>query len=418
VSKPDRLNETLKQQAPAAYACLSPLGRAAFTPQGIPAQAAQASSCLYKATMGQVTDGHGHAVPLPALAGVLDGLNTEQAFLYSAQGGMPALRQAWGQRIDQRGSSVDRSLPLVTHGLTHGLSLVADLFSQPGTPVLCPFPTWGNYRGLFGLRRGAELRSWNFFSADDDLNVSGFREALAKLDGPAIVLVNLPGNPTGCSPTLGQWNSMCEALVAHPGPLVVVCDDAYNGMVWEPGLLVASPFYDLVRDSDPDRLIAIKIDGATKELGFFGGRIGFLTFGVTGPAADVLEDKTAGLMRASISCLSGPSQAAVISALAHPEIDAQVQSLRDLLKSRYRALRQALPQLDGTCLRPRPFNAGFFALVHVSGQDADELRQKLIREYSVGLIAIRSVNALRIAYGAVDAGDIPELMSRLRASVN
>lgn len=413
----EHLNQTLRANAPAAWACLSPMGRDAVSPQGIPAQSAEARGCTYTATMGQVTDGHDHAVPLPALARALGGIDPEQAFLYSPQGGLSELRQAWRSRLLRAGSGGAHSLPLVTIGLTHGISLVADLFCEPGTPVLCPFPTWGNYSAAFGLRRGAALQSWPFFTDDGGLDIPAFEAALATLKVPAVVILNFPGNPTGCSPTLAQWDRIRAALLAHPTPLVVVCDDAYNGMVWESGLLVASPFNDLVRDADPARLLPIKVDGVTKELGFFGGRVGFLTFGIDGAAADALEDKAKALIRATVSCLPGPSQAAVLAALGDPALPAQEQHLKDLLRTRYDALRSALGQLDGTTLRPRPFNAGFFALIQVEGQDADTLRRMLIAEHSVGLIAITSVNALRIAYGAISAEDIPELVARLRRAV-
>ncbi len=414
MGKLERLNQTLEREAPAAFACLSAIGREAFMPQGIPAQAEEAQDCAYKATMGQVTDGQNQAVPLPALARALASLDINQAILYSPQGGMQALREAWGRRLDSRGRAVPRSHPLATNGLTHGLSLVADLFCGPDTPVLCPFPTWGNYRTIFSLRRGANPRFWRFFSDADTLNVEGFQAQLQELRGPAVVLLNFPGNPTGLSPTLAEWETMKRALLDHPGPLVVLCDDAYNGMVWEPGLLVSSPFYDLAQDADPARLLPIKVDGASKELGFFGGRVGFLTFGVSGEAGKALEDKAKVLIRGTISALSGPSQAAVISALGDPELEAQEAAFRGLLRERYVALRQGLRTLADTSLHPLPFNAGFFALINVQNEDADALRRRLIRDHSVGLIAIQSVNALRVAYGAISVEDIPELVSRIR----
>ncbi len=413
----EAVNTDLQHHAPAAWACLSRLGREAVTPQGIPAQAVEARRCTYKATMGQVTDGHDKAVPLPALARAFTAVDQEQAFLYSPQGGLPALRQAWAARLDTRGGTVSRSLPVVTNGLTHGVSLVADLFADPDTPVLVPWPTWGNYRSVFGLRRGAPQRRWRFFSDDHALDLGAFRRALAELQGPAIVVLNFPGNPTGCAPTLAEWATLRDALIAHPGPLVVLCDDAYTGMVWEPGLLVESPWFELTRQADPARLLPIKIDGATKELGFFGGRVGFLTFGIDGPAATALEDKTRAIIRGTISCLPGPSQAAVLAALGDPELAAQEAAFRAMLRERYIVLKDALGALADTRLHPEPFNSGFFALVRVEGEDVDALRRRLIAEHSVGLIAIPAVNSLRIAYGALALEDIPELVHRLRAAV-
>jgi len=414
LDKVEQLNQTLREHAPAAWACLSRSGRAAVTLVGIPAQSAEAKECTHKATMGQVTDGADNPVPLPALARSFAGMDPRSVFLYSAQGGVLALRQAWSERQARAGGGAPRTLPLVTQGLTHGVSLAAELFCDEGTEVLWPFPSWGNYTNIFCQRRGAVPRHWSFFDDTRRFNVEGFLAGLRALEGPAVVVLNFPGNPGGYAPTLAEWARIRDALLGHPGPLVVVCDDAYGGMVWEEGLLANSPFYELARRADPARLLPMKVDGATKELGFFGGRVGFATFGLDGPAGAALEDKALAVVRGTVSCLSGPGQTAVLSALNDPDLPRQEAAFRELLLRRYRALREALVQLEGTALEPYPFNAGFFALVGVTEGDADALRRRLIVEQSVGLVSVAGVNALRIAYGAIAAQDIAELMRRVR----
>ena len=54
-------NTRLQAVAPAVLAALSPLGKRAFFPKGIPFQAGQASGCRINATIGQITDGAGNA---------------------------------------------------------------------------------------------------------------------------------------------------------------------------------------------------------------------------------------------------------------------------------------------------------------------------------------------------------------------
>ena len=95
----------------------------------------------------------------------------------------------------------------------------------------------------------------------------------------------------------------------------MVCDDAYHGLYFDPALYGRSVYGTLARAIDPARGVVCKVDGATKELVFFGGRIGFVTFSVEGPAAEALEEKAATLIRAAISTVSAPSQAAVLDAL-------------------------------------------------------------------------------------------------------
>ena len=61
-------NEAIAAACPALFELLSPLGRRAFFPPDIPFQAAQARGKTYNGTIGQITDGYGQAVPVPALA--------------------------------------------------------------------------------------------------------------------------------------------------------------------------------------------------------------------------------------------------------------------------------------------------------------------------------------------------------------
>ena len=46
-----------------------------------------------------------------------------------------------------KASSISR--PIVTNALTHGLSLVADLFVNDEDTILLPTHNWGNYKLIF-----------------------------------------------------------------------------------------------------------------------------------------------------------------------------------------------------------------------------------------------------------------------------
>jgi aspartate/methionine/tyrosine aminotransferase len=142
-----RANQALERETPALAAALSPLGRRVVFPPDIPFQAAQAKTKTYNGTIGQITDGHGGAVPLPALAAALSGLSAadlNQALLYSPVEGLAELRRRW-REWQRRGVApeVPSSLPIVTAGLTHGLSLVADLFGGEGRAVAIPHAVLG-----------------------------------------------------------------------------------------------------------------------------------------------------------------------------------------------------------------------------------------------------------------------------------
>ncbi len=402
-----RLNALIDEHQPAAGRALSALGRRAYFPIDIPAQSSDARGCKINATIGEVTDGRGAPLALPIIAEHFQGLDPAQVFLYAPQGGQPALRQLWQERIRAR-AAVPVTLPLATAGITQGLSLVGDLFCDVGTDVLIPRPSWGNYKQVFGVRRGANIHTYP--SSDErGLDLQGLSDALDAIGGKGLLLLNFPGNPTGYTPTVAEGEALVALLLRQPGPLVVVFDDAYQDMTWEPGLIPYSPFYALAGQAT-DRIATVKLDGATKELFFFGARLGFISFGGEGPGADALAEKAKGLLRSSVSSVNTVSQTLVRLALAHPEFHAQRAKVLAEIGARYRALKDALLSEDVPCW---PFNSGFFALVPVPG-DPDAMRRRLIAEASVGVVSFAEAGALRLSYGSIRLEDVLPLARAIK----
>lgn len=423
----ERANAVLREHEPALFNALSPLGRRALYPRDIPFQAAEARGKKYNGTIGQITDGQGGAVPLPAIARALSGLDEAErnrALLYSPIEGLAELRELW-RGWHRRGiaAEVPSTLPLVVDGLTHGLALAAELFAGEGTVVAVPEPYWGNYDQIFSLRLGARL-----------VSAPAYRDgryeprALARaLDGaglapgePALAILNVPSNPGGYSPTVAERAELVDSLlaVADERPLVVICDDAYSGLVFEEGIPRTSPFWDLA--GRHPNLVAVKVDGTTKELSYFGGRVGFLTFGVApdSPAVAVLESKVKCLVRAGVGSPVATGQVLAIQALRAPDLEEQVAAVHELLGRRFHALARALESLDRESLRPLPMNSGCFGLVEITprlrqhGLVAETIRQHLLTFKDTGIVAI-GTDFVRIAFCSVDEVALPELVRRL-----
>jgi aspartate/methionine/tyrosine aminotransferase len=419
-------NDAIAAACPALGDLLSPLGRRAYFPPDIPFQAAQARGKTYNATIGQITDGYGQAVAVPALAEALSGLPSaprNRALLYSPVEGIPEVRRAWRawQRRDQP-DEVPSSLPLVTAGLTHGLSLVADLFGGEGRAVAIAAPFWGNYRQTFALRTGARVLAAPAYR-DGRFAPRAWVEALADLPAgePAVVLLNVPSNPGGYSPTVPERQQLVASLFAEADrrALLVLCDDAYTGLVYEDEVPRASAFWELV-GLHPN-LVPVKVDGATKEYSFFGGRVGFLTFPFE-PGSEIaaaLESKVKGLVRGVMGSPVATSQMLLLQALEAADAEVRVESIRLVLAERYRALQQALAKVDERLMRPLPFNSGCFALVELPeplGVAAEEVRQHLLDRHDTGVVSVGS-RFLRIAFCSVAAAAIPELVGRIERGV-
>jgi aspartate/methionine/tyrosine aminotransferase len=426
-----QVNQALAEESPALARCLSGLGRRVFLPRGIPVQAQEARGKTYNGTIGLVTDGHGGAVPLPSMAAALAPLpaaDRTPAFLYSPVTGIPELRQRWRgwQRhtLPTALAEVPSSLPVVTCGLSHSLSILADLFGGEDRTVIIPGPYWGNYNHVFTTRTGARVLAADAYR-NRRFNPLAFEEAVAQdsllgPEDPILAVVNWPSNPGGYSPTDEERSLLRDSLhrLADRRPVIAVCDDAYAGLVYETHISRRSLFWDLI--GLHEQLIPIKVDGATKEFSFFGGRVGFLTFpfAAESAAAKALESKVGGLTRSTVGSPVASSQMILLQALRREDVATEVESIRLLLEGRYRQLKPALEAADGDLLEALPFNSGCFALVRLVSDDitAEDVRLHLLAEHDTGLCSVGD-RFVRIAHCSVAAEMLPELVRRLEMGV-
>jgi aspartate/methionine/tyrosine aminotransferase len=413
MTESDRLNAVLQREAPAMARLLSPLGRRAAFPQGIPWQADQARHAEINATIGQLTDGRGNPMPPAELADGVNDLDPKLTWLYAPVEGPLSVRLSWlaRQRRLAGAPAAQVSVPVASHGLTHSISLIASLFSSDDATLLVPSPAWENYELLFGLHASPTVNTWPFF-AGKTLNVDGFAAALARIPGKAIVILNFPGNPSGYLPTSAEVDQLVAALCARTAPTLVVVDDAYQGWVYAEGRHPASVFWALAERADPERLAAIKVDGATKELLFFSSRVGFVTHTAhTADADEAMLSKLKFVIRGTVGCPSGPALALIQRALATGTLDDTFHARRAVLARRWRLLSEGLAEAG---VDHFPFNSAFFALLPMpAGRSAEEVRLRLLHEHRVGAIAFPLENQLRLAYCSLHEDDVPELVRRV-----
>ena len=411
------LNAILAERHSAALAVMTDLGKRLYFPKGVPVQAAQAkeAGCPFNATIGELKGEDGAALPLPSIRETIVGLSPEESFLYQAQGGRKDLRQAWSQHIcDEMPESY--SLPVACMGLTHGLSICADLFVDAQTDVLLPAPRWGNYDVIFGMRPQGRIHNYTVMKEAEDVrqsgfNIEGIQAAVARIQQKGVLVLNIPSNPVGYTPTHDEVSRLVEAIESSSKPLVIVLDEAYKGMEWSKDSVqgsIAKRFSDL----DPARFLVVKVDGATKELFFFGGRIGFVTFLCSQQVAPVLEEKVIASIRSTVSALPSPSQAMVLRALLSDTLDTEVKEIRGLLYRRYETLKKAMDALD---IPYFPFNSAFFALVRTP-IDAEQMRKYLLTK-GVGVVAVPAQQAIRVSYSTVSVEKIPEMVNIIAAAL-
>lgn len=152
-----------------------------------------------------------------------------------------------------------------------------------------------------------------------------------------------------------------------------------------------------------ENVLAVKIDGPTKEDFVWGFRTGFLTFGgkdLTEEHYAALEKKLMGLIRSSVSCSSTPSQSLALRAFSDPALENQKKDFRKLLEERYTEVKKFVTSHTSKNLEALPFNSGYFMSFHTK-VDAEQLRQKILHEKQIGTVAIDS-ETLRVAFSSLE----------------
>jgi aspartate/methionine/tyrosine aminotransferase len=421
-------NDALEKETPVLLAMLSERGKRFFFPaKGILAQGAEAKqkAKTANATVGIATE-NGAPMHLACVNKYYQGLTPAEIYDYAPSYGKPDLRTAWAKKQRAETPSLGdhpTSNPVVTNALTHGLGLVGDLFLDPGDPVVTSDLMWENYNLNWETRLEARFQYYPFF--DEKLtgfNLAGFTQALAKHRGKKLVVsLNFPNNPSGYTPTKAEADGIAKALTAEAeaGTKLVVCvDDAYYGMFFDDGCEKESLFGRLAKASN--NLLAVKIDGATKEEFVWGLRVGFITFGVkngTAAAYKALEDKTAGLIRAYVSNISNPGQSVVLKALNDPDFRKQQAEKVATLRARASVVAKECRKAEyADCWDVYPFNSGYFMCLRLKDADADTVRVRLLDDHGVGTIALGK-REVRVAFSCLAEAQIPGVFSAAAKAV-
>lgn len=412
-----RLNKTL---GPAAD-FLSAGGRRMYFPfGGILGQGAEAKKCGINATIGMAFEEDGTPLVMDCFSKNIP--LGRKTFLYAGSFGLPALREIWRDFQVRKNPSLKGktfSNPVVTNALTHGLRVCAELFADKSDSVVVPDLYWDNYALIFSDACGAKMETFNTFKKGG-FDADAMKKALSAPGRKKVLILNFPNNPTGYTATVEDAKRIVAAVksAAKDKKIVVVLDDAYFGLVYEKGVheeSLFSEFADL-----HENVLAVKLDGTTKEDYVWGMRVGFITFAGKGLAQEqltALEAKAAGNVRSSISNASSLGQHLAIAAYRDPAYIRQKREKYAVLKNRYRIIRGILkthPEYAKS-FEAMPFNSGYFMCVKPKGVEAEDVRRHLIEKYSTGTIVLSGL--IRLAFSTVSAKTLPTLFANVDAAI-
>jgi aspartate/methionine/tyrosine aminotransferase len=272
---------------------------------------------------------------------------------------------------------------------------------------------------VFTNAYGAPLRSFNFFK-NRAFDIDSFRREINLSPiGKKVILLNFPNNPSGYTPTEKEGEEITSVLeeAAHAGNrLIVIFDDSYFGLVFEDKVMTESLFSRLANCHE--NLLAIKVDGITKEEYAWGLRVGFVTYGTKNGSKELykaLEDKTAGAVRGNISNSPHMSQSIFLQGLNSETHEKEKQKNIEEIKERYlrvKAVLEAHPEY-GEYFEDLPFNSGYFMCVRLKEVNPDDVWELLLSKYSTGVICYSEKNLLRIAFASTPLSKLEQLFANI-----
>lgn len=402
---------------------LSKAGKRMYFPYGgILGQSGEAKGCEINATIGMAFEEDGSPLVMKCFG---DNLKLDKkAFLYAGSFGLPKLREQWKEMEFKKNPSLNGvkfSNPVVTNALTHGIRIVAELFADTADELVCPDLFWDNYELIFQDAVGCKVRHFNTFKKSA-FDAEAMKKALLAPGQKKILILNFPNNPTGYTATIEDAKKIVAAVkaAAKAGKkIVIVCDDAYFGLVYEKGIHGESLFAEFA--TLDKNVLAVKLDGTTKEDYVWGLRVGFISFafkGATDEQLKALEAKAAGNVRSCISNSSSIGQHLAIAAFADKGYAKQKKEKYAVLKARYLEIRKILkahPEYAKN-FEAMPFNSGYFMCVKPIGVDAEKVRKQLIAKYSTGAIVLSGL--IRLAFSTIPKAKLAKLFANVNAAIS
>ena len=406
----------------------SKLGENIILPQDVLIQSKETAAIpgAINATIGIATSNK-KAMALPSINKVITEINNSEYLPYSPTPGLPKMRELWKEKILADNPSINKdflSLPMVTTGITQGIDIAANLFSESGDALLLPNLFWQNYAQIYTIKLGNKIYKYNQFDENNEFSIKNFKKALYSIKEDKISLIlNFPNNPTGYTPSDVELDSLVEVINIFAKEntnkqIIIVSDDAYFGLFFEdkhktPTL---SATYKLAEN---ENCLIVKLDGITKEFYSWGLRVGFITYYTkNNELRKILLEKTQGYLRSTTSSPSNLSQQIAVRLLDNKQSLEEKEINDKIIEERYNELKQAISteQLD-QLVRVLPFNSGYFFTIKLpSNINAHEFRLKFLNEYKYGVYSMDDEH-IRIAFSCLDKELIPELINKFKQCI-
>ena len=406
----------------------SKLGENIILPQDVLIQSKETSAVVgaINATIGIAT-ANKKAMSLPSINKVITEISNSEYLPYSPTPGLPKMRELWKEKILADNPTINKdylSLPMVTTGITQGIDIAANLFSEKEDALLLPNLFWQNYAQIYTIKLGNNIYKYKQFDENNNFSIENFKSALYSIKEDKISLIlNFPNNPTGYTPSDDELTKLVEVInifaKEHPSKqLIIVSDDAYFGLFFEENhkTPTLSATYKLAENSN---CLIVKLDGITKEFYSWGLRVGFITYYTKNDTLrKTLLEKTQGFLRSTTSSPSNLSQQIALRLLENKQALLEKEENDSIIQDRYNELKLAISKENlATLVTILPFNSGYFFTIKLPTTiNAHEFRLKFLNEYKYGVYSMDGEH-IRIAFSCLDKELIPDLISKFKECI-
>ena len=286
--------------------------------------------------------------------------------------------------------------------------VVGSLFVDEGDTILSPSNYWPNYNLTFKKYFGGNIQTFNMFD-NRKFDLNSFEKAYTECDSKRILLFNFPHNPTGYSPTYSAAEGIINVIEKNASAgqkAVIVFDDAYFGLNYTDNVYPNSLFGEV---SKIDGVLAIKLDGISKEYYSWGLRVGFVTYATRNGNDSLyaaLENKTAGIIRSDISTASTLSQHLFLKSMDDQNFNLDKTGNNKILKERYIRIIEKYNSNDDykKYFNMFPCNSGYFFCIETQ-TSSEGIRKELLSKFSIGTISMND-NILRVAISSIQTEKI------------
>ena len=267
---------------------------------------------------------------------------------YPPSNGVPELREAIAEKLQEDGLSYEADNVIVTPGAKQALYETVQTVVDDGDEVVLLDPAWVSYEAMVKLA-GGDLNRVDLAPHDFKLEPALDDLAEAVSDDTELLIVNSPSNPTGAVYSDKALEGVRDLAVEHD--ITVISDEIYEQITYGAECTSLGTLDGMFERT-------VTVNGFSKAYSMTGWRLGYLA------APEELVSQAAKLHSHSVSSATNFVQRAGVEALANTEDD--VSEMVEAFHERRDRLVALLKQHDVDVRTP---DGAFYMMIPVADDD-------------------------------------------------